>query len=97
MALIEQFEVWVQRGNPPAWELVAAFPHLDLANTVAHNYFGRPVRLLHVSYENGAIVESHKMMELGSTRESEHAEEAKPPQSEGKRARFGGIFGRKKA
>jgi hypothetical protein len=99
MARCEQFEVWVQRGAPAQWEMAAAFPHLEIANTVAHNYMGRRVRLLHVIYENDAVVETQTMMELGSTRAEEHVavEEPLPPREEPKRSAFGGLFGRRKA
>jgi len=98
MEACEQFEVWVEKGAPAQWEMVAAFPHLDIANSVAHNYVGRRVRLLHVTYAKDQIVESRTMMELGSTRAHEHVPEAKPVQSEmPRRSVFGGLFGKKKA
>lgn len=66
MARIEQFEVWTQNGDK--WELSSAFRDFDVASAVARSRSTR-VRLMHVVYEDGKVVEKQVMAEIGATRE----------------------------
>jgi hypothetical protein len=50
------------------WEFVASFLEFDVAYAVAKNRNER-VRLLKVTYENGAPVEQEMIAEVGATRE----------------------------
>lgn len=50
------------------WEFVASFLEFDVAYAVARNRNER-VRLLKVTYENGAPVEQEMIAEVGATRE----------------------------
>jgi hypothetical protein len=66
VARFQQFEVWqMNRGR---WEFVASFLDFDVAYAVARNRNER-VRLLKVTYENGAPVEQEIIAEVGATRE----------------------------
>jgi len=61
----QQFEVW--QMNEGRWELVSSFLDFDVAYSVAKNRNSR-VRLLKVTYENGAAVEQEVIAEVGTTR-----------------------------
>jgi len=62
----QQFEVWqMNRGR---WEFVACFLEFDVAYALTKNRNER-VRLLKVTYENGAPVEQEVIAEVGATRE----------------------------
>jgi hypothetical protein len=50
------------------WEFVASFLEFDVAYAVAKNRNER-VRLLKVTYENGAPIEQEMIAEVGATRE----------------------------
>ena len=50
------------------WEFVASFLEFDVAYAIAKNRNER-VRLLKVTYENGAPVEQEMIAEVGATRE----------------------------
>ncbi len=49
------------------WEFVSSFPEFDIAYSVAKNRKSR-VRLLKVTYEDGASVEQEMIAEVGDTR-----------------------------
>ena len=61
----QQFEVW--QMNEGKWEFVSAFPEFDVAYSVAKNRKNR-VRLLKVTYEDGASVEQEVIAEVGTIR-----------------------------
>ena len=66
MARFQQFEVWqMSHGR---WEFVASFLEFDVAYAIAKNRNER-VRLLKVTYENGAPIEQEMIAEVGATRE----------------------------
>ncbi len=65
MSRFEQFEVWVFQNN--RWELIAAFFDFDTASAVAANRNSR-VRLIHAIYENGRVVSSDTLAEIGNIR-----------------------------
>jgi hypothetical protein len=67
MARFEQFEVWALNGDK--WELVAAFPEFEVAAAVARNR-GSRVRLLRAVYEDGKLMGSEVIAEVGSTRKN---------------------------
>ncbi len=50
------------------WEFVASFVEFDVAYAVAKNRSDR-VRLLKVTYDNGAPVEQEVIAEVGATRD----------------------------
>jgi len=50
------------------WEFVASFLEFEVAHALAKNRSER-VRLLKVTYENGAPVEQEVIAEVGATRE----------------------------
>ena len=66
MARIEQYEVWSQNGDK--WELTSAFRDFDVASAVARSR-ASGVRLMHVVYEDGKVVEKQVIAEIGATRE----------------------------
>ena len=49
------------------WEFVSSFPEFDIAYSIAKNRKSR-VRLLKVTYEDGAPVEQEMIAEVGATR-----------------------------
>ena len=55
----------MSRGH---WEFVACFREFDVAYALAKNRTER-VRLLKITYENGAPVEQEVIAEVGATRE----------------------------
>jgi hypothetical protein len=65
MSRTEQFEVLQLVGGN--WELVAAFPQLDLATEVAKNRKAN-VRIIRATYEDGKKVGEDLILDLGSTR-----------------------------
>ncbi len=65
MSRFEQFEVWIFQNN--RWELIAAFFDFDTASAVAANRNSR-VRLIHAIYENGRVVSSDTLAEIGNIR-----------------------------
>jgi len=62
----EQFEIWTL--NHDKWELSSAFRDFEVASAVARARSSR-VRLMHVVYEDGKVVEKQVMAEIGATRE----------------------------
>ena len=54
--------------NRGRWEFVACFSEFDVAYAVAKNRNER-VRLLKVTYEDGAAVQQEVIAEVGATRE----------------------------
>ncbi len=66
MARWEQFEIWQKSGDK--WELLAAFPDLDLAQTMARSRNVKS-RLLRATYEDDRLVEQDVIAELGATRD----------------------------
>ncbi|HEV2989927.1 MAG TPA: hypothetical protein VG759_15900 [Candidatus Angelobacter sp.] len=65
MARWEQYEIWVQNGVK--WEMLACFQDFDVASAVARNR-ARKIKLMLVTYEDGAIVNKDVLAELGDTR-----------------------------
>ena len=65
MSRVEQFEVLQIVGEH--WELVAAFPQLELATEVAKNRSAN-VRIVRATYENGKKIAEDIILDLGSTR-----------------------------
>jgi hypothetical protein len=65
VARFQQFEVWQMKEG--RWELVSSFLEFDIAYSIAKNRKSR-VRLLKVTYENGAMIEQEVIAEVGSTR-----------------------------
>jgi hypothetical protein len=61
----EQYEVW--ELNAGKWELIAAFRDFEVANVLAHRRSYR-VRLMHVVYEDSAVVQQDVLTEIGATR-----------------------------
>ena len=61
----QQYEVWQMSDGK--WEFISSFPEFELAYSVAKNRKCR-VRLLKVTYENGASVEQEIIAEVGETR-----------------------------
>ncbi len=66
MARFDQFEIWALNGDK--WELTSAFRDFDVASAVARSRSAR-VRLMHVVYEDGQVVEKQVIAEIGATRE----------------------------
>ncbi len=66
MARFEQYEIWAQNGDK--WELTSSFRDFDVASAVASSRTTR-VRLMHVIYEDGQVVEKQVLAEIGATRE----------------------------
>ena len=66
MARTEQYEIWAANGDK--WELTSAFRDFDVASSVARSRSTR-VRLMHVVYEDGQVVEKQVIAEIGATRE----------------------------
>ncbi len=66
MPRIEQYEIWAQNGDK--WELASAFRDFDVASAVARSRTNR-VRLMHVIYEDGQVIEKQVIAEIGATRE----------------------------
>jgi hypothetical protein len=65
VARFQQFEVW--QLNEGRWQFVSSFPEFDVAYSIAKNRKHR-VRLLKVTYENGAVLEQEVIAEVGTTR-----------------------------
>ena len=61
----EQFEVLQQVGT--RWDLVAAFPALELATEIAKAR-GANVRVVRAAYENGKKIGEDIILDFGSTR-----------------------------
>jgi len=61
----QQYEVWQMSDGK--WEFVSSFAEFEIAQSVAMNRKSR-VRLLKVTYENGASVEQEMIAEVGETR-----------------------------
>ncbi len=66
MARYEQYEIWALNGEK--WELTSAFRDFEVASAVARLRSSR-VRLMHVIYEDGQVVEKQVIAEVGATRE----------------------------
>ena len=66
MPRIEQYEIWALNGDK--WELASVFREFDVASAVARAR-GSGVRLMHVVYEDGKVVEKQVIAEIGATRE----------------------------
>lgn len=66
MSYLEQFEVLRLVGDK--WELVAAFPQMELAAEVARNR-GARVRLVRATYEEGKRIAEDVIVDLGATRD----------------------------
>ncbi len=66
MARTEQYEIWAANGEK--WELTSAFRDFDVASAVARSRSTR-IRLMHVVYEDGQVVEKQVIAEIGATRE----------------------------
>ncbi len=66
MASHEQFEVLQFQSEK--WELVAAFPDLDVATEVARNRRSN-VRVVRARYMDGKRVSEEILLDLGSTRD----------------------------
>ena len=62
----QQYELWAQKKGQ--WGKVASFREFDLASTVLRNYKYR-MRLVRVSYEDGAPVLNEVIAEVGATRQ----------------------------
>jgi hypothetical protein len=65
MSRLEQFEVLQLVGE--RWELVAAFPQMDIATEVARNRKAN-VRLVRATYEDGKRIAEDIILDLGATR-----------------------------
>lgn len=65
MSRVEQFEVLRLIGE--RWELIGAFPQLELATAVAQSRSAN-VRIVRVTYEEGKKVAEDMILDLGSTR-----------------------------
>ena len=65
MPRFEQFEVWVFQNE--RWELIAAFIDFDTAHAVAMLRKSR-MKLVHATYDNGQLVSSETIAELGNIR-----------------------------
>ena len=68
MDRFEQYEVWELRGE--RWEFVASFIDFDPAAAVASNRNKR-LRLVHVAYEDGKVVNTETWAEIGNVRAQE--------------------------
>jgi hypothetical protein len=66
MARFEQFEIW--ESNHGRWDFTASFKDFDVAHVMASKRRYR-VRLMHVVYENGKVVEQQVLTEIGATRD----------------------------
>jgi hypothetical protein len=66
MARLEQYEVLQLVGDK--WELVAAFPEMELATEVARNRSAN-VRLVRATYQDGKKTAEDIILDLGSTRD----------------------------
>ena len=62
----QQYELWAQKKSQ--WGKVASFREFDLASAVLRNYKYR-MRLVRVSYEDGAPVLNEVIAEVGATRQ----------------------------
>jgi hypothetical protein len=65
MSRLDQFEVLQLVGDK--WELVAAFPQMELATEVARNRANN-VRLVRATYEDGKKIAEDIILDLGATR-----------------------------
>ena len=65
MADWQQYEVWAEKKGQ--WGKVASFREFDLASTVLRNYKYR-MKLVRVSYQDGAPVLNEVLVEVGATR-----------------------------
>lgn len=66
MAHWEQFEIWQLKDNK--WELLGAFPDLDLAKTMARSRTTKS-RLVRAVYEDDKLIEQDVIADLGATRD----------------------------
>ena len=60
-----QYELWAEKKGQ--WGKVASFREFDLASTLLRNYKYR-MRLVRVSYQDGAPVLNEVLAEVGATR-----------------------------
>ena len=60
-----QYELWAEKKGQ--WGRVASFREFDLASTLLRNYKYR-MRLVRVSYQDGAPVLNEVLAEVGATR-----------------------------
>ena len=65
MADFEHYELWAEKKGQ--WGKVASFREFDLASTLLRNYKYR-MRLVRVSYQDGAPVLNEVLAEVGATR-----------------------------
>lgn len=61
----QQYELWAEKKGQ--WGKVASFREFDLASTLLRNYKYR-MRLVRVSYQDGAPVLNEVLAEVGATR-----------------------------
>lgn len=61
----QQYELWAEKKGQ--WGRVASFREFDLASTLLRNYKYR-MRLVRVSYQDGAPVLNEVLAEVGATR-----------------------------
>jgi hypothetical protein len=61
----QTYEVWAEKKGQ--WGKVASFREFDLASTVLRNYKYR-MKLVRVSYQDGAPVLNEVLVEVGATR-----------------------------
>ena len=66
MARWEQFEIWQLKGEK--WEMLGAFPDLELAKTMARSRNTKS-RLVRAVYEDDKMVEQDVIADLGATRD----------------------------
>lgn len=66
MARWEQFEIWQKKGEK--WELLGAFPDLDVANTMARSR-GAQTRLIRAVYDGENQIEQDVIADIGATRD----------------------------
>ena len=64
MARWEQYEIWTEKKDAKKWEILGAFPAVELASAMASGRSGR-VRIIQTTYEDDKLISQEVIAELG--------------------------------
>lgn len=64
MARWEQYEIWTEKKDAGKWEMLGAFPALELASAVASSRSGR-LRIIQITYDDSKLISQEIIADLG--------------------------------